>query len=450
MLIFLLLWTFARLALAIPTSPTLGTTVISLPDVLEKLEEHFSFQRVRDIVRRSFIPHNSSRPATLLKRASNVKRNSPGHTMPFRFSGGHTILVNISVGSPPQEVEVTLDTGSAFTWFPNHPESSHFEAENSTSWSTNNSTMMTGYVDGRHCLTKLGKDIVSLGDTSVQIPLGVGFGKGCNIWSKGILGMDKDSDFLKAMMEKSQPLLFSFTFENELTSEGENHFTMGGLPAGVKEEDIIWSSAKGKSGWFEIDMPYMAYNGERFNFRRGHKVIVDTGASMSILPEEVMERFWRVSQPKPIWPTLAEGEKRPNIFPFPLYDLTGYGANERPAMTFRIGNEEWINEIADTTSGTLVAGLDVYIGSVFPFSSLQEDRKYEISILGATFWSHLKGLVFDYTPGEERVGFVPRVKLMDKSGLLNPTFVSAGARTFGGCISLLLIFGLISVSTLLM
>jgi Eukaryotic aspartyl protease len=196
--------------------------------------------------------------------------------MPFRFSGGRTILINISVGSPPQEVEVTLDTGSPFTWFPGHPESSHFDPERSTSWSTNNSTKMMEYLDGTHCLTKLDEDMVSLGDTGVRIPLGVGYGKGCNIWSEGILGMDKDSDFLKAMMETSQPLLFSFTFENELTREGENLFTMGGLPAGVTEEDIIWSSAKGKSGWFEIDMPYMAYDRERFHFHKGHKVVVDT------------------------------------------------------------------------------------------------------------------------------------------------------------------------------
>jgi hypothetical protein len=42
-----------------------------------------------------------------------------------------------------------------------------------------------------------------------------------------------------------------------------------------------------------------------------------------------------------------------------------------------------------------------------------------------------KGLVFDHTPGQERAGLVPRVKLMDKSGLLNPIFVSAGERAFG-------------------
>jgi hypothetical protein len=46
------------------------------------------------------------------------------------------------------------------------------------------------------------------------------------------------------------------------------------------------------------------------------------------------------------------------------------------------------------------------------------------SILGQQFSGNLKGLVFDFTPGKERVGMVPRVKLRNKSGLLNPMFVS--------------------------
>lgn len=48
-----------------------------------------------------------------------------------------------------------------------------------------------------------------------------------------------------------------------------------------------------------------------------------------------------------------------------------------------------------------------------------------------------------YIPGKERVGFVPRLRLTNKTGLLNPMFVSAGKRSWVGCIPLWLMCGLI-------
>ena len=305
------------------------------------------------------------------------------------------------------------------------------------------------YIDKSFCFTQGGEDIVSIGDARVRIHLGVGSGKGCDALGHGILGMDRDSDLLKAMDDASQPSLFSFSFRDIFTGEGENLFTMGGL-AGFKEDDIIWAhvheNSRGpRSELFEIDMPYIAYNGERFNFPRGHKVDIDTGSSITVLPGEVMERFWRVVSPKPSSPNLSEGEKPPTI-PVQVYNLTGYAADQHPAMTFRLGDTEWILDIVDTSFGTEFEGSEVYVASVVPDSSFHQDDEpgSEISILGATFWSHLKGLVFDYTPGKERVGFVPRLRLTTKTGLLNPTFVSAGKRSWAGCIPLWSICGLTS------
>jgi hypothetical protein len=128
-----------------------------------------------------------------------------------------------------------------------------------------------------------------------------------------MLGIDKNSEILKAMRDASQPSLFSFfSFKNDLTGEGENLFTMGGLPPGIKEEDIIWTPTPDKRQGpmphlFRIDMPYIAYNGEQFDFHRGHKVGIDTGASITILPGEIVERFSRVVKPKPSSVSLSHG-----------------------------------------------------------------------------------------------------------------------------------------------
>jgi len=450
MLLPLFLWTLVGLTFAIPTSSTAWTTLPPPPGVSKKLGERFSYQGARDILRHALIPKRYP-PLSLLKRERIIKPHSLGYAIPFRFSEVKQILVNISVGSPPQEMEVRVDTGSSFTWFPSHPDASHFKPEESTSWSANNETVFIRYLDRSFCGTQGGEDIVSVGGASVRIYLGVGSGEGCNGHGHGMLGMDKNSEFLKAMRDASQPSLFSFSFKNDLTGEGENLFTMGELPAGFKEEDIIWTPAPGKRQGpmphlFRIDMPYIAYNGERFDFHRGHKVGIDTGSSITILPGEIVERFWRVVKPKPSSPELSEGETPPPI-PFPVYDLTGYMADQHPAMTFRLGEKEWICDIVDTTFGSESEGSEVYLGSVFPDSSFDPNGEIgEISLLGATFWSHLKCLVFDHTPGEERVGLVPRVRLTNKSGLLNPMFVSAGDRSIdqGGMSLTVLICGLIS------
>jgi len=442
MLLPLFLLTLVGLTIAIPTSPTAWTT---FPGVSEKLGKQFSYQEA---------PHTYSpkryRPILLSKRQSIVSPHSLVYTAPFRFNPVKQILVNISVGSPPQEMEVRVDTASPFTWFPSHPDASHFKSEESTSWSANNETFFLRYVDHSSCSIQTGEDIISVGGTSVRIYLGVGSTEGCNGHTHGMLGMDKNSEFLKAMRDASQTSLFSFSFKNDLTGEGENLFTMGGLSPGFKEEDIIWTPGPDKkqgprSHLFQIDMPYIAYDRERFNFHRGHKVGIDTASSITILPGDIVDRLWRVVKPKPSLSTLSEGETPP--IPFPVYNLTGYMADQHPAMTFRLGQEEWICDIVDTTFGSESEGNEVYLGSVFPDSSFDPNGEIgEISVLGATFWSHLKGLVFDHTPGEERVGLVPRMRLTNKSGLLNPMFVSAGNRSIGqGVMSLTgLICGLIS------
>jgi len=66
----------------------------------------------------------------------------------------------------------------------------------------------------------------------------------------------------------------------------------------------------------------------------------------------------------------------------------------------------------DTTFGPETEGGHVFISSVVPntiFSQLVR-ADHISSIVGGSFLTHLKGLVFDFTPGKERVGMVPRVE----------------------------------------
>ena len=440
MLLSLILWTLICLTIAIPME-----TTISCPLISNKLGEWFIYQMARDMMHQTFIYKQSSL-ASLLKRESISEAYSSGYTIPFQLNQGKVILLNISIGSPPQEIEMVVDTGSSFTWFPSHLNSSHFKSEKSTSWSINNRTSFVEYLDGNFCSIQEGEDIISLGNTTVRIPLGIGSKKGCEAFNYGILGMDKNSDFLKAIQDMSWSSLFSFSFKGDFAKEGENQFTIGGLGE-FKEEDIIWipaheDSQDWRSALFRIDMPYIAYDGKRFEFHKGHKVGIDTGSTITVLPRHVIEQFWKVVKPKPSLLTFSKDQK---LYLFQVYNLTGYMVDQYPAMTLRLGNQEWMINIIDISFGSESEGSEVYPASVFPDSTFDLNGDIgEISLLGATFWSHLKGLIFDYTPENERVGLVPRIRLINKSGLLNPTFISAGKKHVVRYIPLIFIFVLIS------
>jgi len=223
--------------------------------------------------------------------------------------------------------------------------------------------------------------------------------------------------------------IFSFSFKAPATEEGENLFSLGGL-AGLKEEEIIWTDDKSQGrGVFQVDMPYISYNAHRLDLPQGHSVVVDTGCSVTVLPDEVLDKLWNWMKPQLFSMKFTFGKNTSVLFPG--YDLRGLRTDQRPAMALRLGSKEWISEVVHTTAtgqflGAQGQGTGLFLSSVCPSSVFTEmiHREDIPSILGQQFWGNLKGLVFDFTPGKERVGMVPRVKLTNKSGLLNPMFVS--------------------------
>src|SRR5271170_5671296 len=368
----LLLTTLLRLAAGVPTFGIGSTCPSILTNISDSiLGQHLSYQIARDAIGRSFPGPTGVPSKSLWKRDVVVQPHPFGDLIPFRISEAKQLIVNISVGSPPQSVEVVVDTGSGFTWFPTDKtadnNSSRYHPEKSSSWSATDEVHSITYLDNSHCLATRGEDIVSIGKSSLRVPLGVGLGPGCDTFGVGILGMNKMSDFLNAVEATSEPLIFSFSFKDNITGEGENQFAMGGL-AGLKEDDIIWIPDKSDSGrWsdgFQLDMPYISYNGQGFSFPPGHTVSVDTGATLTILPGDVLEDFWKVVTPKPFWTEYLNFEN--TSMQVPVYNLKDYDTEEFPAMAFRLGDKEWILEVADKSLGPESEGSSVYLSSVCP------------------------------------------------------------------------------------
>lgn len=194
------------------------------------LESSISYQLARHAIEQSFGNNGDGHSKVRTKRNLPAKLNPYGDMVPFRLSHVELIKINISVGSPPQTVEVVADTGSPFTWVTVSDNSSEkgshaFNPGKSTSWSKDNRTTELAYLDSTSCRAEIGHDVLSVGNLSIPINMGVCSGTGCEEFEHGILGLSKDSDFVRSLAEKMESPVFSFSFKDTTTGEGENWFS---------------------------------------------------------------------------------------------------------------------------------------------------------------------------------------------------------------------------------
>ena len=365
---------------------------------------------------------------------------------------GHSPFIHVYVGSPPQRVAVKLDTGSGITWIHGQDPAKPLEedaliANLSTSWNSLNVSATLTYLDSSDCTTEIVYEKLSItpDDTRLEIPMGVDQQSRCidHFGTHGILGLDKSSLLLDAFEKVKGNLssVFTLAFADSLAEGGgENWFSLGGY-AGLDPKDIIWmphvvdTKNTNFNHLFKVPLPYVLYRNKRFNFKKGHYIIVDTGASVGLLPTKQWEKIYNHV---PNFPLKGLYNNKPADLP--LFNLTDVSLCQIPTMALRLGDQEWL---AQLTSPSL------NMASFFGFNDSQQalsvpaflpkepyrenvDWNEIPSVLGAPFWMNLRGLVFDFTRGKERVGFVPRREVCNRNGVVNPLFVSAASSKRSG------------------
>eukprot|EP00300_Choanocystis_sp_HF-7_P000435 c1034_g1_i1.p1 GENE.c1034_g1_i1~~c1034_g1_i1.p1 ORF type:complete len:617 (+),score=119.23 c1034_g1_i1:1-1851(+) len=182
----------------------------------------------------------------------------------------------VSVGSPPQQFHVILDTGSANFWVygsecgsPACKAHSSFDSSRSSTFQTNETSFFVKYGSGR-INGILCEDSVTLG--SLVIPHQV-FGLvtretgSAFMWGKydGILGLA----FPSLAIEGSQPVLdtimheglvspmFSFYFSS---GKADSAFYVGGVPPAYANHKYTWHSVI-RQGYWELGMDDVLING---------------------------------------------------------------------------------------------------------------------------------------------------------------------------------------------
>lgn len=426
---FLILFFFVLASSAAPSPAESDSDIRS--DINEY--EEFGYLTLQRAIDKAFAPlrnetsNNNPQVNSIIPRDEST---APQGSVPFLFEQGLPVL-NIEIGTPPQKVPVVLDTGSQFLWVHGPDTASRnlasFDKQKSTSWKGVNTTAHIQYLDATSCILEVGKERVSLGANEVDVSMGVAKPTLLSDVTMNILGLDPRSFFLKEYLKsrRDTPMIFSFKFNNENGHAQDGWFSLGGY-AGLVPDDIIWISSVTPGKHYQIPLPYISYDSTKFSFGKGHSIAVDTGSNIGILPGKVLTSLHNKMATR----TNAESFFS-HVDGFPIFNLTDLPLEMYPAVAMRFGDFEWLAEMANergsltsrllTTESYKNFSLPNYFPDLFLAQMNRKLKGKEIpSVLGSPFWSSLKGLVFDFTPGQERVGFVPRMKIVRKDGLINP------------------------------
>jgi Eukaryotic aspartyl protease len=363
-----------------------------------------------------------------------AKRALTGQPIPFRYSESRIPLIDILVGDPPQNVTVQLDTGSAWTWFKSVGNNS-FNRTASRTWNQvpdpRNETHR--YADGRSCNVTVGKDFVSVGTFTVDLLLGSELGN--SSIEMGILGLSPNSQFGAEILKLNYTdNVFSFAFKDEHTGEGKDLFEVCGY-AGLDPKEVIWLDPTTQNPelynkhFYTVDFWYATTPRTVLSWTSGKPApaIVDTGSSVVFLNDEIWGTIFNDTPrfiKQPFRPEFAAQFPVPPEVQMPLVNLTGLEPYEYPSFVMKLDRLEWVMEIGNPNVQDTVEQICDVNGSgllgpaILPLSAVPVN---ETMIIGQTFWHGLKGMVFEFTPGTRRVGFVPRNRW--KNGLLNPVFM---------------------------
>lgn len=139
--------------------------------------------------------------------------------------------------------------------------------------------------------------------------------------------------------------------------------------------------------------------------------MVDTGTANTFIPWTVEKDLYRdIPGYHKQWFKDSKGR----LTTYGVFDLRRLHYEEYPRIGLQIGNREWLTSMANLNfrvATYLKKGIPIDEGnSLLPaaFESSGIPGRYVPSVLGFNFLSELKAVVFDFTPGKERVGFVPR------------------------------------------
>lgn len=229
------------------------------------------------------------------------------HSVPLTNYLNAQYYTEVSLGTPPQNFKVILDTGSSNLWIPSAECNSlacflhsKYDHDSSSSYKPNGTEFAIRYGSGS-LEGYVSQDTLNLGDLSItrqdfaeatsEPGLQFAFGK-----FDGILGLGYDSISVDGVVPPfynawKQGLLdepkFAFYLGKDGESEDGGVATFGGVDNSKFKGDITWLPVRRKAYW-EVRFDGIGL-GDEYAELENHGAAIDTGTSLIALPSGMAE-----------------------------------------------------------------------------------------------------------------------------------------------------------------
>nr|AAZ92540.1 aspartyl protease 1 [Coccidioides posadasii]AAZ92541.1 aspartyl protease 1 [Coccidioides posadasii] len=284
----------------------------------------------------------------------------------YSTTDGHNVLVDnflnaqyfseISIGNPPQNFKVVLDTGSSNLWVPSSECGSiacylhnKYDSSASSTYKKNGTEFAIRYGSGS-LSGFVSQDTLRIGDLTIE---GQDFAEATNEPGlafafgrfDGILGLGYDTISVNKIVPPFYNMIneglidepvFGF-YLGDTNKEGDDSYaTFGGVDSSLFSGEMIKIPLRRKAYW-EVDFDAIAFGNERAELE-DTGIILDTGTSLIALPSTLAELLNREIGAKKSWngQYTVDCNKRPSL-PDLTFTLSGHN--------FTIGPYDYILEV---------------------------------------------------------------------------------------------------------
>ncbi|CAO1623794.1 unnamed protein product [Parajaminaea phylloscopi] len=322
-----------------------------------------------------------------------------GHGVPLSDFLNAQYFADISLGTPPQNFKVVLDTGSSNLWVPSTGCSSiacflHAKYDNtaSSTYKKNGTEFKIQYGSGA-MEGFVSQDILRIGDLEIKHQdfaeatsepgLAFAFGK-----FDGILGLALDRISVNGVVPPFYQMLDQklldepvFTFKLGSSEEDGGEAIFGAIDDSQFEGKLTWAPLKRPAYW-EVDLNSLALGDDELEFDSAGAAI-DTGTSLIAMPTDTAEILNKAIGAKKGW----QGQ----------YSVDCEKLSSLPDLTFTFDGKKYPLSPSDYI-------LQVQGSCISSFTGLDIPGPYPLFIVGDVF---LRRYFTAYHLGKEAVGFAP-------------------------------------------
>lgn len=273
----------------------------------DDMKDYYFEQHLAHLGQRYMLQYEKANPEVAFSREHPFFKDA-NHEVPLTNYLNAQYYTEISLGTPPQNFKVILDTGSSNLWVPSDECGSlacflheKYDHDSSSSYKPNGTEFAIQYGSGS-LEGYISQDTLSIGDLTIpkqdfaeatsEPGLAFAFGK-----FDGILGLAYNSISVDGVVPPiynaiGQDLLdepkFAFYLGDESEdSENGGLVTFGGVDKSKYKGKITWLPVRRKAYW-EVKFEGIGL-GDEFAILDGHGAAIDTGTSLITLPSGLAE-----------------------------------------------------------------------------------------------------------------------------------------------------------------